>query len=65
MKNDKLLDENPNSNSSSDLYSIERTNSFSDINKFTDYDYLIQAEYDNINETEGNLYKNEFIKKIK
>ena len=35
MKNDKLLDENPNSNSSSDSYSIERTNSFSDINKFT------------------------------
>ena len=65
MKNDKLLDENPNSNSSSDSYSIERTNSFSDINKFTDYDYLIQAEYDNINETEGKLYKNEFTKEDK
>ena len=65
MKNDKLLYENPNSNSSSDLYSIERTNTFSDINKFTDYDYLIQAEYDNINDTEGKLYKNEFTKEDK
>ena len=35
MKNDKLLYENPNSNSSSDSYSIERTNSLSDLNKFT------------------------------
>ena len=35
MKNDKFLDENPNSNSSSDSYSIERTNSLSDLNKFT------------------------------
>ena len=35
MQNENILNENPNSNSSSDLYSIERTNSLSDLNKFT------------------------------
>ncbi len=65
MKDENILNEKHNSNSSSDSYSIERSNSFPDQNKFSDYDYLIQAEYDNINETEGKLYKNDFTKEDK
>ena len=65
MQNENLLNENPNSNSSTEINSIGRTNSFTYSNKFSDYDYLIQAEYDNIFETEGKLYKNEFTKEDK
>ena len=65
MQNENILNENPNSNSSTEINSIGRTNSFTYSNKFSDYDYLIQAEYDNIFETEGKLYKNEFTKEDK
>ena len=58
-------DDSASSNNSSSDSSINNSKTEKDINKFTDYDYLIQAEYDYIFNYKGTTYQKEFTEEYK
>ena len=53
-------DDSASSNNSSSDSSINNSKTEKDINKFTDYDYLIQAEYNYIFNYKWTTYQKEF-----